>query len=86
MLTEENKVDKIEVLEQGQIQIRTANIIKRDDEEISRSYHRHVLNPTDDITNEDTKVQAIANATWTEEVVEGWKTSQEILDVKQTND
>jgi hypothetical protein len=68
-LTETIKVDQIELVENNSIQVRTATIIERDGEEISRSYHRHVVAPGDDITNEDSKVQAIANAVWTEEVI-----------------
>jgi hypothetical protein len=72
-LTETTKVDQIEVVENGSIQIRTATIIERDGTEISRTFHRHVKHPGDDVTNEDTKVQAIANAIWTEEVVAAYR-------------
>jgi hypothetical protein len=63
-LTEENTVDKIEVVENGTVQVRTATVIKRDGEEINRSYHRHVLSEGDDITGEDAKVQAVCAAVW----------------------
>ena len=75
-LTETTKVDQVELVETNHIQVRTATIIERDGEEISRSYHRHVLAPGDDITNEDQKVQAIANAVWTEEVIAAYQSSQ----------
>jgi hypothetical protein len=68
-LTETTKVDQIEVVENGSIQIRTATIIERDGVEISKSFHRHVKHPGEDVSNEDSKVQAIANAIWTEEVI-----------------
>ena len=68
-LTEKIIVDKIEILENNSIQVRTANIVEKDGLEISRSFHRHVVNPGDDLTNEDAKVQAIANSIWTEEVI-----------------
>jgi hypothetical protein len=68
-LTEITKVDQIGLVENNSIQIRTATIIERDGTEISRSFHRHVVAPGDDISNEDPKVQAIANAVWTEEVI-----------------
>ena len=42
-IIKENIVDKIEVLEMGQVQVRTATVIKEDDAELSRSFHRHVL-------------------------------------------
>lgn len=68
-LTEIIKVDQIELVENNSIQIRTATIIERDGTEISRSFYRHVVAPGDDVSNEDPKVQAIANAVWTEEVI-----------------
>ena len=76
-LTKETVVDKIEVLEMGQVQVRTATRIKEDGTELSSSFHRHVLAPstkTDgswgdtDISGEDARVQAVATATWTAEV------------------
>lgn len=77
-LTEITKVDSIELVETNHIQIRTATIIERDGQEISRSNHRHVLSPGDDVTNENPKVQAIANAVWTEEVIAAFQASQNI--------
>jgi len=72
-LTETTLIDKIEIVETNSIQVRTATIIKRDDTEISRTYHRHIVNPTDSVINEDARVQAIANAIWTEEVIANYK-------------
>jgi hypothetical protein len=68
-LTKETVVDKIEVLENGTLQVRTATRVLEDGEVLSSSFHRHVLAPGDDTTNEDAKVVAIANATWTADVV-----------------
>ena len=72
-------VDKIEVLEQGQVQVRTSNIIMEDGVELSRGYHRHVLNPGDDVSGQDARVSAIANATWTPEVVSDWEASLTVV-------
>ena len=74
-LEEKSVVDKIEVLLAGQIQVRTRNQVLRDGEEIAATYHRHVVNPGDDVTNEDPRVAAIAAATWTEEVVAAYQAS-----------
>ena len=76
-LTETTKVDSIELVETNHIQVRTATIIERDGTEISRSNHRHVVAPGDDVTSEDPKVQAIANAVWTEEVIAAYQASQQ---------
>ena len=63
-LAKETVVDKIEVLENGIIQVRAAMRVLEDGEIISQSYHRHALSPGDDLTNEDPKVVAVANAAW----------------------
>ena len=65
-LTKEIVIDKIEVLESNAIQVRKVTRVLEDGEVLSQSYHRHVLNPGDDLTNEDPKVVAIANAAWGE--------------------
>lgn len=72
-LIEKTIVDKVELVENNSIQVRTATIIERDGTEISRTFHRHVVAPGEDILNEDPKVQAIANAIWTEEVIAAYK-------------
>jgi hypothetical protein len=74
-LTEKTIVDKVELVESNHIQVRTANIIEKDGTEIARTFHRHVLSPGDSIVNEDPKVQAIANAVWTEEVIAAYQAS-----------
>ena len=63
-LSKETVIDKIEVLESNTIQVRSATRVLEDGEMLSQSYHRHVLQPGDDLTNEDPKVVAIANAVW----------------------
>ena len=75
-LTEKTIIDKIEVLESNSIQVRTANIIEKDGVEITRTFHRHVVNPSNDISEEDAKVQAVANAIWTEEIIAAYLESQ----------
>ena len=66
-------VDKIEVLEMGQIQIRTATRIKEDGKVISQSFTRSIVVPGDDLSGQDARVTAIANATWTSEVVSAYE-------------
>ena len=72
-LTKETVVDKIEVLEMGQVQVRTATRVLEDGVALSSSFHRHVLAPGDDLTEQDAKVAAIATATWTPEVVTAYE-------------
>ena len=65
-LTKETVVDKIEVLESGAIQVRQVIRVLEDGEVLSQSYHRHVLSPGDGLTNESSKVVAVATAAWAE--------------------
>jgi hypothetical protein len=75
-LTERTLVDLVELIQSNHIQVRTATIIERDGIEITRTLHRHTLSPGDDISNEDPKVQAVANAVWTEEVIAAFQATQ----------
>jgi hypothetical protein len=72
-LTKEVVVDKIEVLEMGQVQVRTATRVLEDGAVLSSSFHRHVLSPGDDLTDQDPKVVAIASAVHTPEVVSAYE-------------
>lgn len=74
-LTERTVVDKIEVLESGKIQIREASIIERDGTEVTRTFHRYVLNPGDDVTAEEQRVQDVAATVWTQEVIDAYQAS-----------
>lgn len=70
-------VDKVEVTELGHVQVRTATRIVEDGNVISSSYHRHVVAPGQDYSNEDARVQAICAATHTEEVIAAYQAAQE---------
>ena len=86
-ITKSTEIAKVEVVQKWIIQVATDTVILEDDVEISRSRHRHVLQPftssvdgdtwthTDtDISGEDASVQAIANAAWTDTVKASYKT------------
>ena len=66
---------KIEVLANGTLQIRRADIVLKDDVEVGRQYHRHCLMPGADVTNEVQRVKDVAAATWTPEVVAAYEAS-----------
>jgi hypothetical protein len=72
-LTEKTIIDKVELTEVNTIQVRTATIIEKDGVEIAKTYHRHVIAPGEDVTNQDPKVQAIANVIWTAEVIAAYQ-------------
>ena len=76
MLEKQTAVDRIEVIENGSVQVRTATRIVEDGNVISSSYHRHVVAPGDDYSQEDARVQAICAATHTADVVAAYQSSQ----------
>ena len=94
-ITKEAVIEKIEVVGSWNVQVATDTVIKEDGTEISRSRHRHVLQPcsstvdsdgkwthTDtDISGEDAAVQAVANAVWTDTVKANYKTFVENQEV-----
>jgi len=72
-LTEETIEDKIEAVgEFKHVEVRTATIIRRDGVEISRTYHRHVIGPGQDYSNESAEVQAICAAVHTQAVKDAY--------------
>ena len=74
MLTEYKEVDKLEVVTRyNLIQVRTATVVLKDGKEIARSFHRHVVQPGDDLTGQDPKVVAIANAVHTPELIAAFR-------------
>ena len=92
-LTKEVIYDKIEVVgEFKAVQCREATVIKENGVELSRSFHRHVLQPTTlvkknedgsfvhavtDISGEPAETQAICNVVWTDAIKDAWKTFEE---------
>ena len=80
-LTERTEIGSMDVLPMGQIQVRTDTIIERDGVELSKSYHRHVVEPDSDTSNEDQRVKDVANTVHTPAVKQAWadfRASQEI--------
>ena len=75
-LTERTVVSSREVLSDGQIQVRTDTVIERDGVEVSRTYHRHVIAPGDDVSGEDAGVQTVANAVHTAEVIAAYEAAE----------
>jgi len=69
-------VDKIEVLENGSVQVRTKTAILEDGKQISGTFHRHVVAPGDDYSAENARVQAICAATHTKAVVAAYAAEQ----------
>ena len=83
-LAESIEYDKIEVVGLYKaVQVRKATVIKKDGTELTRSFHRYVLQAgtldgndalvDTDISSEPAEVQAICNAVWTTDVKAAWK-------------
>ena len=88
-ITKEEIADKIETLENGIIQVRVATVIKEDGTELTRSFHRHTLAPSDkssgswadtDISGEEARVQAICNAVWTSAIKTAYQEVQDAVE------
>ena len=98
-LTKVIEYDKIEIVLTWNVQVRKATIIMEEQadgskKELTRSFHRHVLQPfsssksgdtwthtATDISGEDASVQAIANAAWTDTVKANYKAFREAQDI-----
>ena len=76
-LKEKSVVDKIEVLLDGCIQVRRRDQILKNGVEVASTFHRHIIAPGDDVSNEDDRVAAVATTLWTEEVVAAYQAAQE---------
>ena len=82
-ITKTTENDKIEVVNKWNIQVRTAQIIKEDGVELTRSFHRKVLTPgtlnasdnlvDTDLSGEDSDVRSIAQAAWSDQVKADYK-------------
>ena len=76
MLEKKIVVDLIEILENGIVQVRTKTAILEDGQQISGTYHRHVVVPGDNYSTEDARVQTICATVHTSEVIAAYKEAQ----------
>ena len=76
MLEKIEVVDRIEVVENGTVEVRTKTAIIEDDKQISASFHRHVVVPGADYSTEDAKVTAICAAVHTANVIAAYQAAQ----------
>ena len=79
MLEKKVVIDLIQVLEDGQIQIRQKTSVLEDEKELSYSYHRWCKAPDDNITDQTDKVKAIAGAVWTKDVKDAYIAKKVLL-------
>jgi DNA-binding transcriptional LysR family regulator len=71
--TETKVIDQITVTENGTVFYREATRVLKDNEEISKIYHRSSLTPAQDLTGIPTNVVAICNVAWTQEVISAYQ-------------
>jgi hypothetical protein len=76
-LTKTTAIDQITVQENGIILYREATRIMEDGNQISQTYHRSSLTPTQDLTGVPANVVAICNTVWTAEVIAAYQAAQE---------
>lgn len=75
-ITKTVKTDKIEVVgDYKHLQVREATVIEEDGVELTRSFHRYVLSPGDSLVSQSAEIQSIANAVWTEEIINAYSAS-----------
>jgi len=72
-LTKEVVIDKVEVVENGTLQVREVTRILEDGKQLSSSYHRWSFVPGSDVSDQPANVQAIAAAAWTPEVIAAYE-------------
>lgn len=73
MLTKEVVVDKIEVLEDGHIQVRKAHRVLEDGKIIAKTYERYLLHPGESLSGREDKVVKIANTVWDKDTIKKYK-------------
>ena len=76
-LTEQKVIDKIEVVENGTLQVREATRILKDGDQIAQTYHRWSFAPGSDVSEMPANVQAIATAAWTPAVIAAYQAQLE---------
>jgi hypothetical protein len=73
-LTETVSIDRIELVNDWDVQVRQATVITKDGVQVARSFHRWLLTPDSNISGQEQKVQDICNAAWTDEVKVAYET------------
>ena len=72
-LTKEVVIDKIEVTENGVVQVRQATKIIEDGNEISKTYHRWTIAPGQDYSDQPDNVKAICAVAHTPAVIAAYQ-------------
>jgi hypothetical protein len=81
-LNKQIKIDQIEIVENGTVQVRQATIITEDGNQISRTYHRWCITPGEDYSAQEQQVQDICKVSHTPEVIKAYKAQLEANKLK----
>lgn len=73
MLEKVSVVDRIEIVKNGCVQVRTKTEIMENGKPISSTFYRHVIAPGQDYSAEDDKVKAVCAAVHTPAVVAAYE-------------
>jgi len=84
-LEKKSIVDRIEIIENGCVQVRVKMSIWEDGQEISGTFHRHVIAPGENYNSQDGRVKAVCAAVHTPEVVAAYQAAQAALEAAQAN-
>jgi len=71
-------IEVIRITEHGCLEVRKTTLDIVNGEEISRSYHRHVVSPGDNLLNEDPAVKAVGDIVHTQAVIDAF--AQALID------
>ena len=81
-LEKEIKIDRVEVVENGTVQVRQATIITENGNQVSRTYHRWCISPGEDYSDQEQQVQDICKISHTPEVIAAYKAQLEANKLK----
>ena len=76
-LEKQTKIDRIEVVENGTVQVRQATIITDNGNQVSRTYHRWCIAPDEDYSTQEQQVQDICKVSHTPEVIAAYQAQLE---------
>lgn len=76
-LDKQTKIDRVEVIENGTVQVRQATIISENGDQIARTFHRWCIAPGEDYSTQEQQVQDICKVTHTPEVIAAYQAQLE---------
>jgi hypothetical protein len=76
-LDKQTKIDRVEIVENGIVQVRQATIITEDGNQLSRTFHRWCIAPGEDYSTQEQQVQDICKVTHTAEVIAAYQAQLE---------